>query len=57
MDTCLLLEERQVLLKCELTRKLQEKHVLELEITRQFQELKRLETSLEKQAYMNSREK
>ena len=46
MKTQLLLEERHVLLKSELDKKLQEKHALELEISKRYQELKRLEISL-----------
>jgi hypothetical protein len=44
------LEERHVLLKSELDRKLQKKHALELEISKKFQDLKRLEISLERHA-------
>lgn len=46
MKTQLLLEEKHVLLKSELDKKLQEKHALELEISKRYQELKRLEISL-----------
>ena len=51
MSTQLLLEERYVVLKNEISEKLQKKHALELEITRQFEELKRVEISLEKRAH------
>jgi len=54
MDTQLLLEEKHVLLKSELSEKMQMKHALELEITKQFEELKRLEISLEKRAHLTS---
>ena len=48
MKTQLLLEEKHVLLKSELGKKLQDKRALELEITKRFEELRKLEISLEK---------
>jgi hypothetical protein len=44
----LLLEEKHVLLKNELSRNLQKKLALELRISKQFQELKKLSITLEK---------
>jgi len=52
MNTQLLLEEKHVLLKSELDKKMQKKHALELEISKQFEELKRVEISLEKSAHI-----
>jgi hypothetical protein len=51
MSARLLLEEKHVLLKNELSENLQKKHTLELRISKQFEELKRLEISMEKRAH------
>lgn len=48
MNTQPLLEEKHVLLKTALERKLQRKNALELEISRQFEKLKQCEITLEK---------
>ena len=57
MNTQLLLEEKHVLLKNELSGNLKRKHVLELEISRQFEQLKRIEVSMEKNSHETTIEK